>query len=51
VEVATKALLDKSRISGFIAEVRRTKVLDLLMARTKVTYVAAKSDKKASKKK
>jgi trigger factor len=51
VEVATKALLDKSRIAGFISEVRRTKVLDLLMGRTKVTYVAEKSDKKKSGKK
>jgi trigger factor len=46
VEVATKALLDKSRIGGFIAEVRRTKVLDLLIARTKVTYTAPKKAKK-----
>jgi trigger factor len=50
VEVATKALLDRSRIAGFISEVRRTKVLDLLMGRTKVAFVAAKSEKKASKK-
>jgi trigger factor len=50
VEVATKALLDRSRVAGFISEVRRTKVLDLLMGRTKVTYVAAKSEKKSSKK-
>jgi trigger factor len=46
VEVATKALLDKSRIAGFIAEVRRTKVLDLLMARTRVNYIAPKKGKK-----
>jgi trigger factor len=46
VEVATKALLDKSRISGFLAEVRRTKVLDLLMARTTVKYVAPTKAKK-----
>lgn len=46
VEVATKALLDKSRIGGFLAEVRRTKVLDLLMARTQVNYVAPKKAKK-----
>jgi trigger factor len=50
VEVATKALLDKSRIAGFISEVRRTKVLDLLMGRTKITFVAAKPEKKAGKK-
>ena len=47
VEVATKALLDKSRIAGFLSEVRRTKVLDLLMARTTVKHVApAKAKKK-----
>lgn len=51
VEVATKALLDKSRVAGFLSEVRRTKVLDLLMARTTVKEVAAKSEKKKSAKK
>jgi FKBP-type peptidyl-prolyl cis-trans isomerase (trigger factor) len=51
VEVATKALLDRSRIAGFISEVRRTKILDLLMARTKVNYIAPKSDSGSKKKK
>jgi trigger factor len=50
IEVATKALLDKSRIGGFLSEVRRTKILDLLMAKTKVTYTAAKAEKKGKKK-
>jgi trigger factor len=50
VEVATKALLDRSRIAGFISEVRRTKILDLLMARTKVNYIAPKSDSGSKKK-
>jgi FKBP-type peptidyl-prolyl cis-trans isomerase (trigger factor) len=40
VEVATKALLDKSRIGGFLSEVRRTKILDMLMARTQVKYLS-----------
>jgi hypothetical protein len=31
-------LLDKSRIMGFLLEVRRTKILDHLMANTKVEY-------------
>ncbi len=44
IEVATKALLDKSRIAGFISEVRRTKILDMVMAKTKVQFVAAKTD-------
>lgn len=48
VEVATKALLDKSRIGGFFAEVRRTKIVDLLMSRTKVEYVTEKKSKKES---
>lgn len=39
VEAARKALLDKSRIMGFLLEVRRTKILDHLMAKTKVEYV------------
>lgn len=43
IEVATKALLDRSRISGFISEVRRTKILELLMTKTKVEFVAAKA--------
>jgi trigger factor len=38
VEVATKTLLDKSRRAGFLSEVRRTKILDMLMARTTVKY-------------
>jgi trigger factor len=46
VEVATKALLDRSRVGGFLAEVRRTKIMDMLMARTKVKQVAAKEAKK-----
>jgi trigger factor len=49
VEVATKALLDKSRISGFISEVRRTKILDLLMARTTVKHVAPKKTTEGKK--
>lgn len=49
VEVATKALLDKSRIAGFLSEIRRTKILDMLMARTTVQYVAAKEEQKAEK--
>ncbi|MFO0453591.1 MAG: hypothetical protein ACK52I_33880, partial [Pseudomonadota bacterium] len=48
VEVAPKALLDRSRIGGFLAEVRRTKILDLLMGRTKVKYVASKETAKAA---
>jgi trigger factor len=44
IEVATKALLDKSRIGGFLSEVRRTKILDMLMAKTKVEFVPAKKD-------
>jgi hypothetical protein len=50
VEVATKALLDKSRIGGFLSEVRRTKILDMLMARTQVKYLSQK-EKGSSKKK
>jgi len=46
VEVATKALLDRSRVGGFLAEVRRTKIMDMLMARTKVKHVAPKKAKK-----
>jgi trigger factor len=48
IEVATKALLDRSRIGGFLAEVRRTKILDLLMSRTNVKYVASKETAKAA---
>lgn len=39
VEQARKALLDKNRIMGFLLEVRRTKILDLLMSKTTVQYV------------
>lgn len=46
VEVATKALLDKSRIGGFFAEVRRTKIVDLLMSRTTVNFVTDAETKK-----
>jgi trigger factor len=46
VEVATKALLDRSRVGGFLAEVRRTKIMDMLMAKTKVKHVAPKTAKK-----
>jgi trigger factor len=46
VEVATKALLDRSRVGGFLAEVRRTKIMDMLMAKTKVKHVAPKKAKK-----
>jgi trigger factor len=49
IEVATKTLLDRSRISGFLSEVRRTKILDMLMARTKVEFVSQEKD--AGKKK
>lgn len=45
VEVATKALLDRSRVGGFLAEVRRTKIMDMLMARTNVKHVAPKKEK------
>jgi trigger factor len=38
VEATRKSLLDKSRIMGFLLEVRRTKILDHLMANTKVEY-------------
>jgi len=50
IEVATKALLDKSRIGGFLSEVRRTKILELLMSKTKVAHVAPKAENKAEKK-
>ena len=50
VEVATKALLDRSRIGGFFAEVRRTKIVDLLMSRTTVNFVDAEEPKTAGKK-
>lgn len=41
VEQARKALMDKSRIMGFLLEVRRTKVLEHLMANTTITYTDA----------
>jgi trigger factor len=53
VEVATKALLDKSRIGGFFAEVRRTKIVDRLMSRTTVNFVTdaeTKKEKSSAKK-
>ncbi len=50
VEVATKALLDRSRLAGFLSEVRRTKILDLLMTRTKVDYVKPKKEASSKKK-
>jgi trigger factor len=53
VEATRKALLDKSRIMSFLLEVRRTKILEHLMAKTAVQYVdAAKAehDEKAEKK-
>jgi trigger factor len=46
VEAAKKALLDKSRIMSFLLEVRRTKILDFLMAKTKVDFVKPEEAKK-----
>jgi len=46
VEAAKKALLDKSRIMSFLLEVRRTKILDFLMDKTKVTFVKPEEVKK-----
>lgn len=45
-EAAKKALLNKSRIMSFLLEVRRTKILDFLMSRTKVEFVPEKESKK-----
>jgi trigger factor len=53
VEATRKTLLDKSRIMSFLLEVRRTKILEHLMAKTSVQYVdapkAEKEEKKAKK--
>ena len=56
VEATRKALLDKSRIMSFLLEVRRTKILEHLMAKTTVAHVDApqaekgeKTEKKAKK--
>ena len=56
VEATRKALLDKSRIMSFLLEVRRTKILEHLMANTTVQYVdgekadqGEKTEKKAKK--
>lgn len=50
VEAARKALLDKSRIMSFLLEVRRTKILEHLMAKTTVDHVDAAKAEKAEKK-
>jgi trigger factor len=53
VEATRKAVLDKSRIMSFLLEVRRTKILEHLMAKTAVQYVdaaKAEQDEKAEKK-
>ena len=39
VEATRKSLLEKSRIMGFLLEVRRTKILEHLMDKTTVQYV------------
>jgi trigger factor len=50
VEATRKALLDKSRIMSFLLEVRRTKILEHLLAKTAVAYVdAPKGDKEEKK--
>jgi trigger factor len=49
VEATRKALLDKSRIMSFLLEVRRTKILEHLMAKTTVQYVDAPAAEKAEK--
>jgi FKBP-type peptidyl-prolyl cis-trans isomerase (trigger factor) len=56
VEATRKSLLDKSRIMSFLLEVRRTKILEHLMAKTTVQYVdkvedgeEKKGEKKAKK--
>lgn len=46
IEAAKKALLDKSRIMSFLLEVRRTKILDFVMAKTTVDFVSEKDSKK-----
>lgn len=50
VEATRKALLDKSRIMSFLLEVRRTKILEHLMAKTDVEYVAEAAGEKSEKK-
>jgi hypothetical protein len=55
VEATRKGLLDKSRIMSFLLEVRRTKILEHLMAKTTVQYVdvqkAEETEKKGKKSK
>jgi trigger factor len=41
VEQVRKNLMDRSRIMGFLLEVRRTKILDFMMANTTITYTDA----------
>ncbi len=48
VEQARKSLMDKSRIMGFLLEVRRTKILDHMMANTTVTYTDAPATTESS---
>lgn len=50
VEATRKALLDKSRIMSFLLEVRRTKILEHLMAKTTVQYVDAPKADETEKK-
>lgn len=50
VEATRKALLDKSRIMSFLLEVRRTKILEHLMAKTTISYVDAPKAEKSEKK-
>ena len=50
VEATRKALLDKSRIMSFLLEVRRTKILEHLMAKTTVDYVDEPKEEKSEKK-
>jgi trigger factor len=49
VEATRKALLDKSRIMSFLLEVRRTKILEHLMAKTTVQYVDAANAEQGEK--
>jgi trigger factor len=49
VEAARKALLEKSRIMSFLLEVRRTKILEHLMAKTTVEHLDAPKAEKNSK--
>jgi len=41
IEATRKAVLDKSRLMSFLLEVRRTKILDYLLANTNVEYTDA----------